>query len=537
MLEPGTPLLPTPQRFTLTGERNLPRRPIKSDLETTATSEASLLMENMRLTAPADAERPLRHAERDQTLRSTVRARERTYSNETRPLHGGGESRLQLQMEGGGPQPVSLPQPPAPLHGPVPKLPRYNGVMSLEAFLTQFELVAEVARRLPACLSHWRVLQQSESPYRLQDQLWGRCRATGEKQGALAADIARLSCKAYRDEPTSFSQRIALDTFLRSLQPPELRHQVRLKRPSTLKEALGYAQSIEEVLLDEEPLPRHLTSKPVRLVEHMWRDTEGQSEVEHMWRDTEGTDSEPEPTPVQLKTVTGEQAPVEGRGQLRVTYAGLTFRHKVWLAAVQDGCILGLDFLRRAGISLDLRHGHITTFAEPGLALPALGESTKSGGVASYAQTALQLMSAAAEVLPTEPPLLTGHSGLAFSSPLLYTGRVAPNPTALETYPNCTFGPYTPMKGAQSNVWFDRYKISNDCPEHLESIDSMCKVLGDLVDVEVKAGVSKNRILIGGFSMGGAMALHLAFRFHPQVAGVFALSSFLNKDSIVYQVN
>ncbi|KAK6463875.1 lysophospholipase-like protein 1 [Huso huso] len=64
-------------------------------------------------------------------------------------------------------------------------------------------------------------------------------------------------------------------------------------------------------------------------------------------------------------------------------------------------------------------------------------------------------------------------------------------------YPTAPLRPYTPMKGAQSNVWFDRYKISNDCPEHLESIDSMCKVLGDLVDVEVKAGVSKNRILVG----------------------------------------
>lgn len=36
--------------------------------------------------------------------------------------------------------------------------------------------------------------------------------------------------------------------------------------------------------------------------------------------------------------------------------------------------------------------------------------------------------------------------------------------------------------------------------------------------------------------MGGAMALHLACRYHPEVGGVFALSSFLNKDSVVYQV-
>lgn len=37
--------------------------------------------------------------------------------------------------------------------------------------------------------------------------------------------------------------------------------------------------------------------------------------------------------------------------------------------------------------------------------------------------------------------------------------------------------------------------------------------------------------------MGGAMALHLALRYHQDVAGVFALSSFLNKGSVVYQVN
>ena len=43
-------------------------------------------------------------------------------------------------------------------------------------------------------------------------------------------------------------------------------------------------------------------------------------------------------------------------------------------------------------------------------------------------------------------------------------------------------------------------------------------------------------LLEGGFSMGGAMALHLACRYHPEVAGVFALSSFLNKDSVAYKV-
>ncbi|XP_066467800.1 lysophospholipase-like protein 1 isoform X2 [Tiliqua scincoides] len=102
-------------------------------------------------------------------------------------------------------------------------------------------------------------------------------------------------------------------------------------------------------------------------------------------------------------------------------------------------------------------------------------------------------------------------------------------------YPTAPARPYTPMRGSLSNVWFDRYKISNDCPEHIENIDSMCQDLTSLIDDEVKNGIRKNRILLGGFSMGGGMAMHLAYRYHKDVAGVFALSSFLNKNSAVYQ--
>ncbi|XP_048699162.2 lysophospholipase-like protein 1 isoform X2 [Caretta caretta] len=103
---------------------------------------------------------------------------------------------------------------------------------------------------------------------------------------------------------------------------------------------------------------------------------------------------------------------------------------------------------------------------------------------------------------------------------------------------NCTsesLRPYTPMRGALSTVWFDRWKISNECPEHIETIDSMCRVLTNVIDDEVKNGISKNKIILGGFSMGGGMAMHLAYRYHQDVAGVFALSSFLNKTSAVYQ--
>lgn len=66
-----------------------------------------------------------------------------------------------------------------------------------------------------------------------------------------------------------------------------------------------------------------------------------------------------EPTLVRLRTVTGELAPMKGRGELSVTVGGRTLYHPVWIAAVQDQCILGLDFLRAAGCQLDLLRGTV----------------------------------------------------------------------------------------------------------------------------------------------------------------------------------
>ncbi|RXM96905.1 E3 ubiquitin-protein ligase HECW1 [Acipenser ruthenus] len=53
------------------------------------------------------------------------------------------------------------------------------------------------------------------------------------------------------------------------------------------------------------------------------------------------------PTYIHLKTVTGELAPMEGKGWQQIEYWGVTKYHETWFAAVQEPCILGLDFLQR----------------------------------------------------------------------------------------------------------------------------------------------------------------------------------------------
>ncbi|KAL0147701.1 hypothetical protein M9458_056979 [Cirrhinus mrigala] len=80
-----------------------------------------------------------------------------------------------------------------------------------------------------------------------------------------------------------------------------------------------------------------------------------------------------EDTAVQLRTVTGELAPMKGKGLLTLSVAGVNMQHPVWIANVQDSCILGLDFLRDYGCRLDLSkatlsfsNGQVVKMSPPG---------------------------------------------------------------------------------------------------------------------------------------------------------------------------
>ncbi|CAH1159473.1 unnamed protein product [Phaedon cochleariae] len=111
-------------------------------------------------------------------------------------------------------------------------------------------------------------------------------------------------------------------------------------------------------------------------------------------------------------------------------------------------------------------------------------------------------------------------------------GDAATHPHIKFYFPTAPLRPYTPIQGELSNVWFDRYSITPDVPEHQETLESAGEAIKNLIeDISKKDNVPLNRIVVGGFSMGGALALHTAYRFVPGLAGVFTLSSFLNNNS------
>lgn len=81
-----------------------------------------------------------------------------------------------------------------------------------------------------------------------------------------------------------------------------------------------------------------------------------------------------EPTLVQLRTVTGELAPMLGKCQLSVTVGGRTVGCLAWVAAVQDPCILGMDFLKNCGAQLDLASGTLRLSGGPTVGMSPSGE-------------------------------------------------------------------------------------------------------------------------------------------------------------------
>jgi phospholipase/carboxylesterase len=114
-------------------------------------------------------------------------------------------------------------------------------------------------------------------------------------------------------------------------------------------------------------------------------------------------------------------------------------------------------------------------------------------------------------------------------------GRNMEMPHVKFIYPTAPVQKYTPMDGEYSNVWFDRKSISIDALECRKSMSAIYETVNEMLSREIYGcGIPARRVVVGGFSMGGCLAMHTGFHLNQNLGGVFALSAFLNNNSIVY---
>jgi phospholipase/carboxylesterase len=94
-------------------------------------------------------------------------------------------------------------------------------------------------------------------------------------------------------------------------------------------------------------------------------------------------------------------------------------------------------------------------------------------------------------------------------------------------FPHAPVMPVTINGGYLMHAWYDIF--DNDIAGHQDEagIRASAAQLDELIENEQLRGVVANRIVLAGFSQGGAVALQAALRYSKKLAGVLALSTYL----------
>ncbi len=116
--------------------------------------------------------------------------------------------------------------------------------------------------------------------------------------------------------------------------------------------------------------------------------------------------------------------------------------------------------------------------------------------------------------------------------PMLDLGPAAP---VRYVFPNAPRRPVTINGGAVMPAWYDIRSLDRDTLEDEDEagLRESATEIERLVEREAARGIDTDRILLAGFSQGGALALFTGLRYRKQLAGIIALSTYLPLTDIV----
>lgn len=81
--------------------------------------------------------------------------------------------------------------------------------------------------------------------------------------------------------------------------------------------------------------------------------------------------------------------------------------------------------------------------------------------------------------------------------------------------------------GYQMRAWYDLYGLEAGSAQDDAGIRETQHQIEALIAKEKARGIAPERIVLAGFSQGGAIALHTALRYPQRLAGVMGLSTYL----------
>ncbi len=94
-------------------------------------------------------------------------------------------------------------------------------------------------------------------------------------------------------------------------------------------------------------------------------------------------------------------------------------------------------------------------------------------------------------------------------------------------FPHAPVRPVTLNNGYPMQAWFDIVKIGLQQPRDKAGMEASRQAVEALMAREHARGVSSSRIVLAGFSQGGAVALYTGLQQPQRLAGIMALSTYL----------
>ena len=94
-------------------------------------------------------------------------------------------------------------------------------------------------------------------------------------------------------------------------------------------------------------------------------------------------------------------------------------------------------------------------------------------------------------------------------------------------FPHAPMQPITINGGTLMRAWYDLAEDDGSLVSQESGIRESEEILRALIEAELDRGVPAERLVLAGFSQGGAIALHTGIRHERSLAGIMALSTYL----------
>ena len=94
-------------------------------------------------------------------------------------------------------------------------------------------------------------------------------------------------------------------------------------------------------------------------------------------------------------------------------------------------------------------------------------------------------------------------------------------------FPHAPYRPISINNGYVMRGWYDIASLEINRQEDEQGINESTDLLKNLIVTEIARGIPSQRIILAGFSQGGAIVLNTGLKFDLPLAGILALSTYV----------